>query len=136
MLQRPCERLLAYPLLEAGIQRQESSMSEDEPRELSLDEIDDLSMQAIDQITACLAVTVRSGSFHNPQPSKRGGDINAAIGRVCPTGGARINKGQEPSERGERRHARHQPPCRLAEAQPCPERETPGDFQGPCRYRQ
>src|SRR5829696_2530233 len=33
--------------------RQGSSMTEeDEPRELSLDEIDDLSMQAIDQITA------------------------------------------------------------------------------------
>ncbi len=29
-------------------------MSEDAPRELSLDEIDDLSMQAIDQITARL----------------------------------------------------------------------------------
>ena len=29
---------------------------EDEPRELSLDEIDDLSMQAIDQITARLPV--------------------------------------------------------------------------------
>ena len=31
-------------------------MNEDEPRELSLDEIDDLSMQAIDQITAHLPV--------------------------------------------------------------------------------
>jgi hypothetical protein len=31
-------------------------MHEDEPRELSLDEIDDLSMQAIDQITARLPV--------------------------------------------------------------------------------
>src|SRR3954470_10812740 len=35
--------------------RQESNMNEeDEPRELSLDEIDDLSMQAVDQITARL----------------------------------------------------------------------------------
>jgi hypothetical protein len=31
-------------------------MNEDEPRELSLGEIDDLSMQAIDQITARLPV--------------------------------------------------------------------------------
>src|SRR5215218_7819861 len=37
--------------------RQGSSMTEeDEPRELGLDEIDDLSMQAIDQITARLPV--------------------------------------------------------------------------------
>src|SRR5687768_9388596 len=32
--------------------RREASMNEGEPRELSLDEVDDLSMQAIDQIEA------------------------------------------------------------------------------------
>ncbi len=40
-------------------------MHEDEPRELSLDEIDDLSMQAIDQITA------RLSSARVPDPESR-----------------------------------------------------------------
>src|SRR4051812_21822205 len=53
-LQRPCEGRLAYHL-NAGIQRgRGTSMSEGAPRELSLAEIDALSMQAIDQITARL----------------------------------------------------------------------------------
>jgi hypothetical protein len=47
----PRERLLAYHL-HAGIERQGAGVNEeDEPRELSLAEIDALSMQAIDQIT-------------------------------------------------------------------------------------
>src|SRR3954447_10744166 len=52
----PQERLLAYHL-NAGIERQGAGVNEEsEPRELSLAEIDDLSMQAIDQITARLPV--------------------------------------------------------------------------------
>src|SRR3954462_13067458 len=52
----PRERLLAYHL-NAGIERQGAGVNEeDEPIELSLAEIDDLSMQAIDQITGRLPV--------------------------------------------------------------------------------
>ena len=42
---------MAIVLAQAS-KRQGASMNEDAPRELSLAEIDDLSMQAIDQITA------------------------------------------------------------------------------------
>lgn len=67
-------------------------------------------------------------TLDDPEPGERRGDIDPAIGGVSAPGDIGIDKRQEPGEQRQRRDARHDPERRLAEAQPRPEGETPGDF--------
>ena len=53
---------------------------EDEPRELSLTEIDDLSMQAIDQITARLPVEITGPP--KPMTARRATSWSSSTGRA------------------------------------------------------
>src|SRR3546814_18273641 len=71
----------------------------------------------------------RSHALDDPQPAQRGGDVDAAIGRVGAAGEGAVREGQQPGEERERGEAGKQPPEGPVEAQPCPEGEAAGDFR-------
>src|SRR5690606_25262162 len=72
--------------------------------------------------------SVGPDAFGQPQPAKRGGDVDAAIGRIGPPGRAAFSEGQKPREEDEREDAGNEPERRLVQPPPRPEREATGDL--------
>ena len=72
--------------------------------------------------------SIRCLTFNDPEPAKRGGDIDPAIGSVGAAGESGIHEGEKPREQRQRDETRRNPEGRLSEAKPGPEGEAPGDF--------
>lgn len=67
-------------------------------------------------------------ALDDPEPDKRGGDVDAAIGGVGAPGKSGIDECEQPCEQRQRSEARRDPESRFAEPKPGPEGEAPGDF--------
>ena len=71
---------------------------------------------------------IRRVTFDDPEPYQRGGDVDAAVGRIGAPRESRIDQGEEPGKQSQRCNPRRDPESRFAEAKPGPESETAGDF--------
>ena len=58
---------------------------------------------------ACLIPAIRPDAFDCPEPGERGGDVDAALDRVCTTGSGNVNLRKQPGEHGQAGHACGQP---------------------------
>src|SRR6266851_8676165 len=73
--------------------------------------------------------TVGPRALDQPQPDQGCGNVDAAIGRVGATLDIDLDQRQQPGERRQRQHARHEPPGRSAQPQPGPESEASADLE-------
>ncbi len=118
---------LASLFMSSSVQIVRQALAERREASGSRAEYDDSGAEKAD-CGACDVPAIGRLAFDDPEPDQRSGDVDAAIGSISASGEGSVDQGKEPGEERERGDSRGDPESRLAEAEPCPEGEAPGDF--------
>ena len=71
---------------------------------------------------------VWTDTLYDPEPEQGGDDVDAAVGRVGPSGRITVDERQQVGEQGQRDASRNEPPDGFVQAKPRPEGEAACDL--------